>query len=107
MCTALPLAFKDPVLFRWHPILINIQRSCSEERGTGEGSTSGGSCRCQGSLRRKKLGRDPFSSINVPYPNACPETESLFRHCREAPYSGSLPELEPFYLKSLVKLLIF
>lgn len=45
---------------------------------------------CLGSLRRKKLGRDPFHR-SIPYPNGCPEIENLFRYCGTAPYSGSLP----------------
>ncbi|KAJ8557970.1 hypothetical protein K7X08_004736 [Anisodus acutangulus] len=45
---------------------------------------------CKGSLRRKKLGRDPFHR-SIPYPNGCPEIEGLFRSCGTAPYPGSLP----------------
>lgn len=45
---------------------------------------------CIGSLRRKKLGRDPFHR-SVPYPNGCPEIENLFRYCGTAAYPGFLP----------------
>lgn len=45
---------------------------------------------CQGSLYRKKLGRDPFHR-SIPYPNGCPEIAGLFRYCRAGPYPGSLP----------------
>ena len=41
---------------------------------------------CQGSLYRKKLGRDPFHR-SIPYPNGCPEIAGLFRYCRTDPYS--------------------
>lgn len=45
---------------------------------------------CIGSLRRKKIGRDPFHR-SIPYPNGCPEIESLFRYCGGTLYSGSVP----------------
>lgn len=45
---------------------------------------------CQGSLHRKKLGRDPFHRT-IPYPKGCPEMQDLFRYCGAAPYPGWLP----------------
>ena len=45
---------------------------------------------CIGSLRRKKIGRDPFHR-SIPYPNGCPEIESRFRYCGSTLYSGSVP----------------
>ncbi|CAI9115662.1 OLC1v1016631C1 [Oldenlandia corymbosa var. corymbosa] len=45
---------------------------------------------CLTSLRRKKIGRDPFHRT-IPYPIGCPEMEGLFRYCGTAPYSGPLP----------------
>ncbi|KAH6835240.1 transmembrane protein [Perilla frutescens var. hirtella] len=45
---------------------------------------------CLGSLRRKKLGRDPFHR-SIPYPNGCPEIKGLFKYCGTAPYPGWLP----------------
>lgn len=47
---------------------------------------------CLGSLRRKKLGRDPFHRT-IPYPNGCPEIEGVFRYCGAMPYPGFLPWL--------------
>ncbi|PNY03240.1 hypothetical protein L195_g026565, partial [Trifolium pratense] len=45
---------------------------------------------CRGSLYHKKLKRDPFHR-SIPYPNGCPEIESLFRYCGPTPYPGALP----------------
>lgn len=45
---------------------------------------------CLGSLKRKKLGRDPFHR-SVPYPQKCPEIRGLFRYCGVDTYPGSLP----------------
>ncbi|KAI7753171.1 hypothetical protein M8C21_020276 [Ambrosia artemisiifolia] len=45
---------------------------------------------CLGSLRRKKIGRDPFHR-SIPYPNGCPEIAGLFRYCGASLYTGSLP----------------
>ncbi|KAL8466952.1 hypothetical protein ACS0TY_035873 [Phlomoides rotata] len=45
---------------------------------------------CLGSLRRKKLGRDPFHR-SIPYPNGCPEIKALFRYCGTAPFPDYLP----------------
>lgn len=45
---------------------------------------------CSGSLRSKKLRRDPFHR-SIPYPNGCPEIEGLFRYCGSPPYSDTLP----------------
>ncbi|KAK9270895.1 hypothetical protein L1049_026481 [Liquidambar formosana] len=45
---------------------------------------------CLGSLRHKKVGRDPFHR-SIPYPSGCPEIEGLFTYCAAAPYPGSLP----------------
>ncbi|XVE55198.1 hypothetical protein DITRI_Ditri03aG0140300 [Diplodiscus trichospermus] len=48
---------------------------------------------CMGSLKRKKIGRDPFHR-SIPYPNGCPEIKGLFKYCGAAPYPGSLPWAE-------------
>lgn len=45
---------------------------------------------CLGSLRRKKIGRDPFHR-SIPYPNGCPEIEALFSYCGSVTYPGSVP----------------
>ncbi|XP_058089727.1 uncharacterized protein C57A10.07 [Magnolia sinica] len=45
---------------------------------------------CSGSLRQKKLMRDPFHR-SIPYPNGCPELEGLFHYCGTVPYPGTLP----------------
>lgn len=45
---------------------------------------------CLGSLRAKKLKRDPFHRI-IPYPDGCPELKGLFSYCGPVPYSGHLP----------------
>ena len=44
----------------------------------------------QGSLYRKRLGRDPFHR-SISYPNGCPEIKGLFRYCGAGPFPGSLP----------------
>ncbi|CAM8880551.1 unnamed protein product [Rhodiola kirilowii] len=45
---------------------------------------------CLGSLRRKKIGRDPFHR-SIPYPQGCPEMKGLFRYCGVKLYPGRLP----------------
>ncbi|KAM7257511.1 hypothetical protein ACFE04_013252 [Oxalis oulophora] len=45
---------------------------------------------CRKSLWRKKIKRDPFHR-SIPYPNGCPELESLFRYCGTTHYAGPLP----------------
>eukprot|EP01018_Ginkgo_biloba_P019225 Gb_01467 [translate_table: standard] len=45
---------------------------------------------CSGSLRMKRIGRDPFHR-SIPYPNGCPELEGLFDYCGRTLYSESLP----------------
>ncbi|KAL6962368.1 hypothetical protein U1Q18_037325 [Sarracenia purpurea var. burkii] len=45
---------------------------------------------CLGSLRRKKLGRDPFHR-SIPYPNGCPEIAGLFKYCSASTYPDFLP----------------
>lgn len=45
---------------------------------------------CVGSLRVKRLKRDPFHRT-IPYPNGCPELKGLFSYCGMVPYSGNLP----------------
>ncbi|KAF5749102.1 hypothetical protein HS088_TW04G01064 [Tripterygium wilfordii] len=48
---------------------------------------------CKGSLKRKKVRRDPFHRT-IPYPNGCPEIQGLFRYCGSVTYPGSLPWTE-------------
>ncbi|XP_057845946.1 uncharacterized protein C57A10.07 isoform X2 [Cryptomeria japonica] len=45
---------------------------------------------CSGSLRMKRLGRDPFHR-SIPYPNGCPELGGLFDYCGRTIYSEKLP----------------
>ncbi|BBN05443.1 hypothetical protein MPTK1_3g13130 [Marchantia polymorpha subsp. ruderalis] len=45
---------------------------------------------CEGSLRMKRLTRDPFLRT-VPYPAGCPELKGLFSYCGTQPYSRRLP----------------
>ncbi|KAM7276558.1 hypothetical protein ACFE04_018424 [Oxalis oulophora] len=45
---------------------------------------------CRKSLWRKKIKRDPFHR-SIPYPNACPELENLFRYFGTTQYAGPLP----------------
>ncbi|XP_038724988.1 uncharacterized protein C57A10.07-like [Tripterygium wilfordii] len=48
---------------------------------------------CKGSLKQKKLRRDPFHRT-IPYPSGCPEIQGLFRYCESVTYPGSLPWAE-------------
>ncbi|KAK8951354.1 hypothetical protein KSP39_PZI004541 [Platanthera zijinensis] len=45
---------------------------------------------CTGSLRDKRLKRDPFHRY-VPYPSGCPELKGLFSYCGPRLYPGILP----------------
>ncbi|KAL2635000.1 hypothetical protein R1flu_006479 [Riccia fluitans] len=45
---------------------------------------------CDGSLRRKRLARDPFLRT-MPYPGGCPELKGLFSYCGAHIYSRRLP----------------
>ncbi|KAG6557371.1 hypothetical protein Mapa_001301 [Marchantia paleacea] len=45
---------------------------------------------CEGSLRMKRLTRDPFLRT-VPYPAGCPELKGLFSYCGTQLYSRRLP----------------